>query len=160
MRKALVIGLGITLAASVVGVAAYFTGQTSVAENVIRAGSVAVSAEPTAAALSIDSLAPGQTVSRQLVVANDGTLSCNFVVTGAKKAGITAFYEALTVRATCDGTLLYEGPITGLRTAPVTLAPRARTSVDFAVGLPAEAGDDLEGDYVKLTLYVDAEQVH
>ncbi len=30
----------------------------------------------------------------------------------------------------------------------------------FAVGLPATAGNELAGDYAKLTLYVDAEQVN
>jgi len=30
----------------------------------------------------------------------------------------------------------------------------------FAVGLPATAGNELTDDYVKLSLYVDAEQVH
>ncbi len=160
MKRALLVGAAMAVAAASVTATAYFTSQTSVAENVIRAGTVAVSAEPTSAALSIESLAPGQTTTREIAIANDGSLPCSVVVTGAKKMGITAFFEALTVRATCGGTVLYEGPMTGLRTAPITLAPDARASIQFAVGLPASAGNDLADDYVKMTLYVDAEQVH
>ncbi|MDH4139757.1 MAG: CalY family protein [Coriobacteriia bacterium] len=160
MKKAIVLAASVAVVASAVAATAYFTGQTSVPENIIRAGTVEVSAEPTQSALSIDSLAPGETTSRELAVANDGSLPCTVVITAAKKAGITAFFEALSCRATCDGTVLYDGPISGLRTAPLTLAPRAAANVHLAVGLPGDAGNDLEGDYVKMTLYVDAEQVH
>jgi hypothetical protein len=148
------------LTVMMVGVAgAYFTAQAQVPDNMIRAGSVSVSTEPTAAALSIDALAPGSAVTRTLAVVNDGTLATRVVVTSAKKAGITAFYDALTVRVTSDGAVLYDGALGVMRTSPLTLAPGARCQMDFAVGLPATAGNDLAGDYAKLTLYVDAEQV-
>lgn len=143
-----------------VGAGAYFTGQAQVPENLIRAGEVAVSAEPTAAALSIDALAPGSTVMRPLTVANDGNLPVNVTVTAAKKAGITDFYNALTCRVTCDGQLLYDGSLAALRTSALPLAAGRRAEVRFAVGLPAEAGNDLAGDYCKITVYVDAEQAH
>jgi hypothetical protein len=148
------------LAVMMVGVAgAYFTAQAQVPDNVVRAGSVAVSTEPTAAAMSIDALAPGSVVTRTLTVVSDGTLPSRVVVTAAKKAGITAFYDALTVRVTSAGAVLYEGALSLMRTTPLTLAPGARCQIDFAVGLPATAGNELAGDYAKLTLYVDAEQV-
>jgi hypothetical protein len=118
-----------------------------------------VSTEPTAAAVSIDALAPGSAVTRTLTVVNDGTLPSRAVVTAVKKAGITAFYDALTVRVTSAGAVLYEGALGLMRTTPLTLAPGARCQIDFAIGLPATAGNDLAGDYAKLTLYVDAEQV-
>ncbi len=139
---------------------AYFTSRAEIPDNVIRAGVVQVSSEPTSAALSIESLAPGVTVERSLVVVNTGSLPMDAVITCAKKAGITDFYDALQCRATCDGEVLYEGPLAGLRTAPVTLQPGARSRVDFGISLPESAGNDLAGDYVKLSLYVDAEQTH
>jgi hypothetical protein len=109
--------------------------------------------------MSIDALAPGSVVTRTLTVVSDGTLPSRVVVTAAKKAGITAFYDALTVRVTSAGAVLYEGALSLMRTTPLTLAPGARCQIDFAVGLPATAGNELAGDYAKLTLYVDAEQV-
>ncbi len=149
---------GLAMGAGVAG--AFFTARTEVPDSVIHAGTVGISAEPTSAALAIDALAPGMTVNKPLTVLNDGNLPVTVVVTGAKKAGITDFYNALTCRATCDGTVLYEGPISALRTSPLALAPGARTQLQFGVGLPAEAGNDLVGDYVKFSLYVDAEQQH
>ena len=104
-------------------------------------------------------LAPGVPVVRPMVVVNDGVLPAQFVVTAAKKAGITEFYDALSVRATAGGTELYDGSMALMRTTPLTMAPGARKQLDFAVSLPATAGVSVSGDYAKLTLYVDAEQV-
>ncbi len=154
----LLMGAGLALCVGLAG--AYFTSRAEVPDSVIRAGSVEVSAEPTSAALSIDALAPGSSVTRPLVVVNEGNLAMNVVVTGAKKAGITNLYNALTCTATVDGAALYEGPLSALRTAPLQVPAGGRAQVQFAVGLPASAGNDLAGEYVKLSLYVDAEQVH
>jgi hypothetical protein len=139
---------------------AYFTGQAQVPENVIKAGAVAISTEPTCAALSIDALAPGATVAKALTVVNSGDIPVNCVVTAAKKAGITEFYDALTCRVLADGVVAYDGPISTLRTSPVALAAGSRTQFQFSVGVPAAAGNELAGDYAKLTVYVDAEQAH
>lgn len=158
MRRIISITIGALLAVSLTVASTYFTGQAQVPDNVIRAGSVAVSTEPTASALSVDSLAPGETQVRPLVVRNTGALSADIVVSGAKKMGITDFYNALTCVVSRDGAVLYEGPISGLKTAPVRLASGATAIYQMAVTLPASAGNDLAGDYVRITLYVDAEQ--
>lgn len=154
--------LACVVMAGAVGVAgAYFTARVEVADSVIRAGTVAVSAEPTSAALAVDSLAPGTTQTRPLTVVNSGSLPVTVIVTAAKKAGITAFYDALTCRATTtEGDLLYEGPLSGLRTTPLPLAAGSRAQLQFAVGLPDTIGNDSAGDYAKVSLYVDAEQAH
>ncbi|MDI6712723.1 MAG: TasA family protein [Anaerosomatales bacterium] len=142
------------------GAGAFFTSRAEVPDNVIRAGTVAVSTEPTSAALTIDALAPGGMCERTVAVANTGTLPSTVVVTCAKKAGITDFYNALTCDVSVDGVPVYTGPLAELRTVPFEIAPGARARMTFAVGLPATAGNDLAGDYVKLSLYFDAEQVH
>lgn len=160
MRRIIYLLVGACLALSVGYAGAYFTARTEVPDSVIRAGTVAVSAEPTSAALSLDALAPGGTVTRPVVVVNDGNLPVNVIVTSAKKAGITDFYNALTCRVTLDGTLVYEGTLAALRTAPVSVAAGSRAQLQFAVGLPETADNDLAGDYAKVSLYVDAEQVH
>lgn len=151
---------GALLALSVGAAGAYFTAQVQIPDSVIRAGSVALSAEPTTAPLSIDALAPGATVVRPVSVLNNGTLPIDVIVTSAKKAGITEFYEALTCRVTCAGTQVYDGTLSALRTAPLRLAPGARGDLRFEVGLSADTSDTVAGDYAKLSLYVDAEQAH
>jgi hypothetical protein len=160
MKRILYLLVG-TLVALSVGVAgAYFTARVEVADSVIRAGSVAVSAEPTSAALAITSLAPGGTQTRPLTVVNDGSLPVNIVVTVAKKAGITDFFNALTCRVSSEGTLLYDGTLSALRTTPLAVPAGGRAQLQFDVGLPDSADNDLAGDYAKVSVYVDAEQAH
>ncbi len=159
--KKLVFCTAVLLTVLMVGSAgAYFTAQAQVPENVIKAGTVAVSTEPTAAALSIECLAPGSVVSRPLAVVNDGALPVNVVMTAVKKAGITDFYDALTASVSTSGTVLFSGALSAMRTTPIVLAPGGRALVDFGIGLPATVGNDLAGDYAKVSLYVDAEQVY
>ncbi len=148
------------LAVLMVGAAgAYFTAQAQVPENVIRAGTIAISTEPTSSALSVDALSPGMVVVRPLAVVNDGVAPVSVVVTVAKKAGITEFWNALTCHVTCDGAILYDGPMSALRTTAMQLAPGALATLQFGIGLPATFGNELSADYAKLTVYVDAEQV-
>ncbi len=159
-RRLVTTMIGALLALSLGAAGAYFTAQVQVPDSVIRGGTVAVSSEPTAAPLAIDSLAPGTVAVRPMTVVNDGTLPADIVVTPSKKAGITEFYEALTCKVTCGGVELYDGPMASMRTSAIRLAPGARGEMRFEVGLPAEAGNALAADYVKLSLYVDAEQAH
>ncbi|MRR11614.1 hypothetical protein EG835_03895 [bacterium] len=160
MKRLLVYAALIAAALSVGGARAYFTAQTEVKDSIITAGTVAVSVEPTSAALTIDSLAPGETVSRTVEVRNSGSLGFDAITTAAKKAGITEFWEALQVRATCNGTELYAGPLMGMRTAALRVPSGGSVNVTYAVSLPPDAGNSLQGDYVRVSLYVDAEQTH
>jgi hypothetical protein len=125
----------------------------------VKAGSLALSTEPTSAALSVPSLVPGGVAERPLVVLNDGTLPVDIVVGAAKTAGITAFWDALTVKAVGPAGQLYEGTLAGLKTTPVRIQPGQRVELKFGVGLPSSAGNDMAGDYAKFSLVVDAEQV-
>jgi len=161
MMKKIVMFVVACYAVLTVGAAgAYFTSQSQTAENIIKAGSVAISTEPTSAALNIETMAPGATITQPMTVVNNGNLPVSVVVTAAKKAGITEFYEALTCRVIADGVAVYDGRLSALRTTPLQMSPGTRTQLQFAVGLPATAGNELAGDYAKLTLYVDAEQVN
>lgn len=160
LKRIVLSAAGAALALSVGAAGAYFTTQLQVPDSVIKAGSVSVSAEPTSAALSIDSLAPGAEVERSVTVANNGSLPVDVVVTAVKKAGITDFWDALTCRVTCGSTELYRGTMSGMRTQPLRLPAGTRGDLRFAVGLPASAGNDLIDDYAKVSLYFDAEQAH
>lgn len=160
VRRILVTALGALLALGVGAAGAYFTAQVQVAENVIKAGTVSVSAEPTQSALSIDALAPGGSQVRSLTVANSGSLPADIVVTAAKKAGTTALYTSLTATVTCGETCLYAGPFSTLKTDPVRMAPGTRGELQFELGLPADTANDLAGQYTKATVYIDAEQAH
>lgn len=160
MRRVLVAAVLVAAALSIGGARAYFTAQAEVKDNVITAGTVAVSVEPTAAALSIDPLAPGESVVREMVVSNTGALALDAVTTAAKKAGYTDLWNALTCVASVDGVVVYEGPLASMATRPVRIAAGKEATVRYTIGIPASAGNDLQGDYVRASLYVDAQQAH
>jgi len=160
MKRLVMLLIGFALVAGVGSAGAYFTGQAEVPDNIVRAGAVEVSCEPTSAAICIDAIAPGIVSERSMTVINSGSLPASLVVSGAKKAGITDFYNALTCQIAADGAVVYSGPLNTLRTAPFELAPGARAKLTFGIGLPAAAGNDLSGDYVKMSFVIDAEQVH
>lgn len=160
MKRLLVYAGLIAVVLSVGGARAYFTAQTEVKDSVITAGTVAISSEPTSAPLAIDALAPGETVSKSLEVRNTGTLEFDAATTAAKKAGITDFWNALHCRATSGGVELYSGPLAAMRTAPIRVAPGGSATITYAITLPADADNGLQGDYVKASVYVDAEQTH
>lgn len=160
MKRLVLVLVGVAIAACAGSAGAYFTGQAEVPENIVRAGAVEVSCEPTSAAICVDSIAPGVVSERSMTVVNSGSLPASLIVTGVKKAGITDFYNALTCQIAADGAVIYNGPMNTLRTAPFELAPGARAKLTFGIGLPAAAGNDLSGDYVKMSFVVDAEQAH
>jgi predicted ribosomally synthesized peptide with SipW-like signal peptide len=160
MKRLLVVAAMVAAVVSAGGARAYFTAQTEVKDNVITAGSVAVSVEPTEAALTVSPVAPGEVIVRTVEVKNTGILAFDAVMTVAKKAGYTDLWNALTCRVTCEGTQLYAGPLSGMRTTPLRVAPGKVAQVVYEIGLPATAGNDLQNDYVRASLYVDVEQAH
>ncbi len=160
VRRIVVCLLGAVIAFSVGTAGAYFTDEVSVPDNVIRVGELELAATPETAAVCADALAPGETASSVLTVSNDGSLAADVIITGAKRAGYTDVYEALTCVVTHDGTKLYDGAYSELRTAPLRVAVGGEAAVRFDIGLPADADDGLQGDYVSTTLYLDAEQAH
>jgi len=158
MKKLWVCLSGAALVVCVGFASAYFNAQISVPENVIQAGSVSVASVPASSAVSAENIAPGALVSRQFTVRNTGTLPSNVVVTGARRSGITAFYDALLVRVS-DGTrVIYEGKLNALRTTPVKIAAGDSANLVFDMTLPADAPDSMMGDHVNLTLHINAEQ--
>lgn len=159
MKRLLTYAAVIAMMLSIGGARAYFTAQTEVKDNIITAGALMMSVEPTSSALSIEALAPGETVTKSIEVRNTGTLSCEAVTSAAKKAGITDMWTALQCRAVCDGVELYNGPLSELKTAPIRVDAGRSVRISYSVGLPATAGNDLQGDYVKASVYVDAEQL-
>jgi predicted ribosomally synthesized peptide with SipW-like signal peptide len=158
MKRVLIVAGMVAAVLSAGGARAYFTAQTEIKDNVITAGTVAVAVEPAEAALSVGPVAPGEAVTRTVEVKNTGVLAFDAVTTVAKKAGYTDLWNTLTCRVTCAGVQLYDGPLAALRSKPLRVAPGQAAQIEYAIGLPATAGNDLQGDYVRASLYVDAEQ--
>lgn len=158
MKRLWVVLVGFALVICVGMAGAYFTARVQVQDNVIRAGTVALASQPASSALSAEGVAPGIVVARQLRVSNTGSLAMDFVVTGSRRSGITAFYDALLVTVHHGGRAVYEGRLNAMRTLPVQVGPGETALLDFALTLPAGSPATLQGDHVNLTLNIDAEQ--
>jgi hypothetical protein len=104
MKRAVVLACHGLLAGSIGFAGAYFTAQTSVPENVIRAGTVAVRRSAGHwGDLDGEPRARESLQSRVLTVTNTGSLPVDVSVTEAKRAGITEFYNALTCSVSGGG---------------------------------------------------------
>ncbi len=160
MNRVLALAAVVAVVLSVGGARAYFTAETEVRDNVITAGTVAVSVEPSAAALSMDPVAPGQTTTRTVSVTNTGLLPVDAVTTMEKKAGYVALWNVMGCRVVCEGTELYAGPASAMRTAAVRIDPGVTKVLEYGITLSPECDNDVQGDYVRTTLYVNAEQAY
>lgn len=152
--------VGALCALSVGAASAYFTAELQVPDSVITAGTVSLSSLPASAPLSIEGMAPGVKAKRSMTVVNDGTMSSRVIMTAEKKAGITDFYDALNCQVVHNSENFYNGPLSGLRTTQFSMLPGTERSFDFYVSMPATQTNSLQGDYAKVSLYLNAEQVH
>lgn len=146
----------------VAGTYAYFTASTATTSNLFQTGTVTIGTEPTTAAFNVQSLAPGKTEEATIRVKNGGNLDFSYRISAEKKKGYTTVYNALTARITdvSDGAVLYDGLLSQLAAGPVPLSAGGSHQLRFAVGLPAETGNDLQGDSCTVDFVFDAEQVH
>lgn len=158
MKRFVLLVCVLCIAASAGVAGAYFSTQRLVADNVVRAGNISLAVEPTSSAVNVENLAPGVAEVRRLTVTNDGTLPADISVTNLRRAGITAFYNALECAVFHGETEVYRGLLSEMQTLPVALAPGESAALDFAVLLPAEAPNSFSGDYTRFTLYVNGEQ--
>jgi hypothetical protein len=151
-KRVLLSVVGAIAALSIGTAGAYFTAQVQVADSIIKAGAVATRrCQPQrrsrrCACAWRDRRSADGCRQRRLAPAD-------IVVSAQKKAGVTDFYEQLTARVSCNGTELYNGPLSALKTAPLRLASGACGDLRFEIGLPAEASNTLAEDYAKVSLH-------
>lgn len=107
---------------------------------------VDISTTPASGFLQATNMAPGDRESAVLLVANDGTLAYNTTVSARQEAGDLDYYAKLQVRIADSRGLLYEGGFADLQNFPLgTVAVGEGRSLTFAVELPKEAGNELQG---------------
>ncbi len=124
-----------TLAAcvSLGGGLSLFTQSIDDGSNAFTSGSVVISASPSSAFITMSNMAPGDTETEDLTIANEGSLQLRYAMTtSATNTDSKNLRDALTLVikekgtdcATFDGTTLYSG-----------------TLADAAIGNPATGGD-------------------
>jgi hypothetical protein len=186
MHKKILLGLlGIGLLATLAGIAsiAVFTDQEAAGGNLFTTGSVDLSIAPTSAIVTLSGMAPGDSITDDVVVTNAGTLQFRYAVSSsATNADALALKDALTLTiktidvtgpgTPCDdfdGTQLYTGdldstaglligdPAQGDDTGDRTLAASANETLCFRVSL-ASGATGPEGASTTATFTFDAEQ--
>jgi hypothetical protein len=143
--------------------------------NAFTSGSVDISTSPASAFITMSGMAPGDSVTDQVAVSNDGTLELRYAMTTvATNTDSLNLRDALTLTiktlgtdcATFDGTELYTGtlasgavgdPTQGADTGDRTLAASASEDLCFKVELPSGATDP-EGAATTATFTFAAEQ--
>jgi len=170
------VAIGVLTSFMGLGGLSLFTATTDNDGNAFTSGSVDISTSPASAFLMMSNMAPGDSVTAQLTVSNDGTLDLRYAMTTDAVDGVPPGLAAaltLVIReegtdcTTFDGTELYNGsldlgyigdptpgPDTGDR--PITVAAGSEV-LCFRVTLPSGATGP-EGASTTATFTFDAEQ--
>ncbi len=178
-RRILISVVVIGILSSLVGLGglSVFTASTDNDANTFTTGSVDISTSPSTAFLTMSDMAPGDSVTAQLTVSNDGTLELRYAVTtDATNTDTLDLRDALTLTiktlgtdcTTFDGAELYTGtlangaigdPAQGADSGDRTLPASVGNTEDlcFKVELPSIATGP-EGATTTATFTFDAEQ--
>lgn len=159
---------------------ALFTSTASIAANSFSTGTVAISTNPSTAAITFSNMAPADEVTEPIVVSNDGTLDLRYAITASTtdtdtkslmsqlvltiKSGVT---DCSNSGFGTSGLQLYTGelgsgavgnPLEGADEGDRTLAPSANETLCFNVALPVDTGNAFQGATTTATFTFDAEQ--
>ncbi len=164
---------------------AFFTDSQDVDGNTFSTGSVAIGVTPATAAITMTNMAPGDTVTAPLTVANDGTLAQRYAMlstTDAADANFLAAQLQMTIKSgvtTCSnagfaatgttvrpagvlgstaGTKVIGDAASGAQAGDRTLAAGASEVLCVQVSLPSSTGNSYQGKTTTATFRFDAEQ--
>jgi len=159
LRRTLVGLVAIGILASFMGMGGFslFTATTDNDGNAFTSGNVEISTSPASAFLTMSNMTPGDSVTANLTVSNDGTLQLRYAMTTATTDDDSLHLDdalTLVIReegtdcTTFDGTQLYTGtlaggvigdPTPGSDTGDRTLNVAAHEHLCFKVTLPSDA---------------------
>ncbi len=114
------VAIGVLTSLMGLGGLSLFTATTDNDGNAFTSGSVDISTSPASAFLTMSNMAPGDSVTAQLTVSNDGTLDLRYAMTTVAVDGVPPGLAAaltLVIRdegtncTTFDGNVLYNGSL-------------------------------------------------
>jgi spore coat-associated protein N len=185
LSRILVVLLLVGVVAAGLGVAsnAIWTDSQAVDANVFSTGTVAISTAPATALVTYSGMAPGDEVTAEITVTNDGSLELRYAVTSTTTEDTLAAQLDLTIKSgvtTCtnagfdtDGTVVYAtgdlgsiagidvigDPTPGAQAGDRTLAGSGgNEDLCFNVELPSTTGDPFQGLTTTATFTFEAEQ--
>jgi spore coat-associated protein N len=184
LSRILVVLLLVGVVAASLGVAsnAIWTDSEDVDANTFSTGTLDIGTSPTTALVTFSDMAPGDEVTAEITVSNDGSLDLRYAVTSTTTEDTLAAQLDLTIKSgvtTCtnggfdtDGTVIYTtgdlgsttgidvigDPTQGADTGDRTLAATANEDLCFNVELPSSTGDSFQGLNTTATFTFAAEQ--
>jgi len=184
LSRILVVLLVVGIVAASLGVAsnAIWTDSEDVDANVFSTGTLDIGTSPTTALVTFSDMAPGDEVTAEITVSNDGSLDLRYAVTSTTTEDTLAAQLDLTIKSgvtTCtnagfdtDGSVIYGpadlgsvagtdvigDPTQGDDTGDRTLATSADEDLCFNVELPSSTGDSFQGLTSTATFTFAAEQ--
>ena len=177
LRRTLVGLVAIGVLGSFMGMGGFslFTATTDNDSNTFTSGGVQISTNPSSAFLTMDNMAPGDSVTAKLTVSNDGSLQMRYAMTTATTnvdtkhldTALTLVIKELGTNCTLfDGTQLYTGTLAGgffgdkkvgPDTGDRTLDAHTPEDLCFKVTLPSDAVGPMDAA-TTATFTFDAEQ--
>lgn len=149
MRKILLSLMVIVVVAAslTTGAMALFTDQKTVDENVFTTGTVILGIDPATAMFTVSGMAPGDMVSEDLEVSNDGSLELRYAMTtdavlDSDPSLATQLQVVITDAADNE---LYSGPLIDAAIGDRVLVAGDDEVLTFTVTLPLETGNDYQG---------------
>lgn len=148
------------------GAMALWTDQESSSANTFTAGTLDIAlTENNPLPFSVSAMAPGDSVTGTLDVANSGTLELRYAMTTTGD-GTTTLDEQLDLEIRQGATTLYNGklssaiigdPTQGAQAGDRTLTSGSET-LTFIVTMPLSTNDSYQGESCNVTFVFDAEQ--
>jgi predicted ribosomally synthesized peptide with SipW-like signal peptide len=179
-----VLAIGLTSALGGLAGLAVFTDTESAGGNTFTTATVDISIAPTSAIVTFSGMAPGDSVTDDVVVTNAGSIQLRYAISGSATnpdAKVLKDQLALTIKTidvttpgtpcdNFDGTQLYTGDLDGTTGALVgsnaqgaqagdrTLNTAASETLCFRVSLPGTTGNAYQNATTTATFTFDAEQ--
>ena len=156
------------IAASVTtGAMALWTDQETSANNTFTTGTLDIAlTENNPLPLSVTAMAPGDSVTGTLNVANSGTLELRYAMTTTGD-DTTTLDEQLDVEVKLGATPLYSGKLSsaaigdstqGAQAGDRTLSAGNSETLTFIVSMPLDTANSYQGESCSVTFVFDAEQ--
>ncbi len=159
--------VGVMSGLLVVGVTAIFTDQATNPTNVFTTGTLDLAISPTTAMFTVNPMAPGDVVYRDLQVSNSGTLAQRYAMTTTQD-GSSNLDEKLVLTITDGvGTTIYNGvlsaavignPAQTYQTGDRSLAAGGSESLRYTVTLPLGTDNTYQGLTATVNFVFYAEQ--
>ncbi|MBM7553665.1 TasA family protein [Thalassobacillus pellis] len=105
-----------------------------------------IATSPQKVLFNTDNLKPGDTITRNLIIKNDGLKDFNYLFSSKFSAGSKKFYNSLLLSVKKDGMVLFHGNLKDFEELKPRFLPNGSTeTLTFKLEMPYELGNEYQG---------------